>query len=70
MLSMQRGCVLSVNVILHARVVSDARSNAAIVTRNEKSTQSRIIFFLLHYYCTSAGLQVSSFVRIDRELVS
>jgi len=44
MLSMQRGCIPSVNVILHARVASDARSNAAVVARNEKSTLSRIIF--------------------------
>lgn len=65
MLSMQHGCILSVNVILHARVVSDARFNAAVVTQNEKSTLSRIIFSLLHYYRTSAGLQVSPFVCIE-----
>lgn len=66
-LGMQR--ILSVNVILHARAVSDARFNV-VVTQNEKSTLSRIIFLLLHYYRMSARLQVSSFVHIDQELVS
>lgn len=35
---------------------------------NEESTLSRIIFSLLHYHRTSAGLQMSPFVRIDRGL--
>jgi len=70
MLSMQRGCIPSANVILHACVASDARSNAAVVAQNEKSTLSRIIFSLLHYYRTSAGLQVPPFAHIDRELLS
>lgn len=67
MLSMQRGCIPSVNVILHARVVSDARSDAP--TQNEKSTVIAYYFFvalLLSHERWIAGVSFCSYRPVAR----
>lgn len=44
--SMQHGCISSVNAILHARVASNLQFHSnTVVTQNKKSTLSRVLFF-------------------------
>lgn len=73
MLSMQRGCISTVNVILHARAVSSARCTVvvAVVTQNgkKKTTLSYIIFSissLLSRARASVFLSVSFLAHINR----